>query len=506
MKKYVLSIDQGTTSSRCMIFRLDGQCVGVGQKAFEQYYPEPGWVSHDPAEIYSSVLDAISLALRNASIPAGQIAAIGITNQRETTIVWERESGRAIAPAIVWQCRRTASICEEWKNNGWESLIHRKTGLIVDAYFSATKIRYILDREGREYSDPGRELMFGTVDTWLIYKLTGHKAHLTDESNASRTMLFNTEGRFWDDELCRMFGIPIGMLPEVRSSFSDFGIVDIERPCELNGIPITGVAGDQAAALFGQLCLSEGDVKNTYGTGCFTLMNTGSRRVLSDNGLLSSIAWTYNGKTSYALEGSVFHAGSIISWLQESMGIITSPKECDSLAESVEDSGGVVLVPAFSGLGAPYWDMYARALIIGLTRGSNRAHIAKAALECIAFQVFDLIDLMQKDSGFEIRVLRVDGGVSVSKPLLKFQADLLRVPVDRPIQRETTSLGVAFMAGLQVGFWTNLSEIASLRDSDLLVVPSLPEESLLADIRRWHDAVSRSMHWIDEDEIKGITQ
>lgn len=505
MREYVLAIDQGTTSSRCMIFDRAGRCVGVGQTPFQQYYPEPGWVSHDPDEIFASVLESIQIALRTSGVCANQIAAIGITNQRETTILWERNTGRAISPAIVWQCRRTASICEEWKNKGWEQRVREKTGLVIDAYFSATKIKYILDREGSQYSNPGQELMFGTVDTWLIYKLTGHVSHVTDESNASRTMLFNTELLAWDEELCQLFDIPMGILPEVKTSFSDFGTVCLSDSVytELNGIPITGVAGDQAAALFGQLCLSEGDVKNTYGTGCFTLMNTGSRRVQSNNGLLTSVAWTYLGKTSYALEGSVFHAGSIISWLQESMGIITSPKECDALAESVSDAGGVVMVPAFSGLGAPYWDMYARALIIGLTRGSNRAHIAKAALECIAFQVYDLIELMQRDSGFKIRSLRVDGGVSVSASLLQYQADLLQVSVDRPKQRETTSLGVAFIAGLQSGFWSDLAAISSLRESDVLVTPSRPVESLKNDLYRWHEAVRRSQRWIEEDDSKG---
>ncbi len=502
MGNYILTIDQGTTSSRCMIFSKNGQSLGSGQQEFEQYYPNPGWVEHDPEEIFASVVSAIRKALDKSGVDPARIAAIGITNQRETTVIWDKDTGKPIHPAIVWQCRRTAPICEEWKENGWEKLVSERTGLVIDAYFSATKIKWILDGiPGAAEDARDGKLLFGTIDSWLVYKLTGGKSHVTDYSNASRTMIFNTEKLCWDQELCRLFDIPMIMLPQALPSCSDFGELAADLPglTELAGIGITGVAGDQAAALFGQMCIEEGDVKNTYGTGCFTLMNTGSRRVISENGLLSSAAWSFRGNTVYALEGSVFHAGSIISWLKDELCIISEPRECDQLAESVGDSEGVYLVPAFSGLGAPYWDMYARGCIVGLTRGSGREHIARAAIESIAFQVYDLIELMKRDSGYDIRSIKVDGGVSVSNLLLQIQADLIGVPVDRASERETTSQGVAFMAGLTVGLWKDIDEVKKLRRSDRIFFPGMDRSKISDRIKCWRKAVERASGWSSPD-------
>ncbi len=498
MGGYILTIDQGTTSSRCMIFDSRGQSVGTGNASFKQYYPQPGWVEHDPEDIFASVVTSLNQALDRSGFDSSSIAAIGITNQRETTVIWDRLTGIPVYNAIVWQCRRTASICEEWKKLGLEPEVRESTGLVIDAYFSAGKIKWILDNVpgAREKAEAGN-LMFGTIDSWLVYKLTGGQAHVTDYSNASRTMIFNTGTLSWDEKLCRRFGIPVKLLPEALPSCSEFGevasgIPGIER---FKGIRITGIAGDQPAALFGQMCLSEGDVKNTYGTGCFTLMNTGEKRIISSGGLLSSAAWSYDGKTVYALEGSVFHAGSIISWLKDEMRLISTPRECDELAESVENSGGVFLVPAFSGLGAPYWDMYARGCLIGLTRGSGRAHIARAAIESIAYQVYDLIELMKRDSGYEIRSLKADGGVSVSNLLMQLQADLIGVPVYRSREKETTSLGAAFLAGLTAGVWSGLSEVASLYASDRVFEPIAANGFRDEQIRLWRKAVSRASGW-----------
>ncbi|MBN1891978.1 MAG: glycerol kinase GlpK [Clostridiales bacterium] len=498
MSGYILTIDQGTTSSRCMIFDHRGRSVGSGNASFTQYYPKPGWVEHDPEDIFASVVTAINQALDRSGSDAASISAIGITNQRETTVIWDRLTGRPIYNAIVWQCRRTAPICEEWKSRGWEPEVRARTGLVIDAYFSATKIKWILSNvPGAQAKAESGNLMFGTIDTWLVYKMTGGRSHVTDYSNASRTMVFNTKILSWDRELCRLFEIPDIVLPEALPSCSEFGAVDSGIPGleRLIGVRITGIAGDQPAALFGQTCINEGDVKNTYGTGCFTLMNTGENRIISSGGLLTSAAWSYRGKTVYALEGSVFHAGSVISWLKDEMKLISTPRECDELAESVSDSGGVVLVPAFSGLGAPYWDMYARGCLIGLTRGSSRAHIARAAIESIAFQVYDLIELMKKDSGYEIKNIKADGGVSVSDLLMQLQSDLIGVPVDRSRERETTSLGVAFMAGLTVEVWRSLDEVSALRASDRIFTPGPGAELRDSKIRRWKKAVSRASDW-----------
>lgn len=498
MESYILTIDQGTTSTRCMIFDKAGNSLGSGQTEFTQYYPNPGWVEHDPEEIFTSVISATQKALDQCGIDPVQIEAVGITNQRETTVIWDKRNGKPIHPAIVWQCRRTASICEKWKENGWERIVSDRTGLVIDAYFSATKIRFILDRISGAVQDADEgNLLFGTIDSWLVYKLTGGKSHVTDYSNASRTMIFNTEKLTWDEELCGMFGIPMSMLPQVLPSCSDFGEIAPGVPGleKLAGIRIEGIAGDQAAALFGQMCIKEGDVKNTYGTGCFTLMNTGSKRVISHSGLLSSVAWSYQGKTVYALEGSVFHAGSIISWLKDELHMISEPRECDTLAESVSDSEGVYMVPAFSGLGAPYWDMYARGCIVGLTRGSGRAHIARAAIESIAFQVFDLIELMKRESGYDIRSIKVDGGVSVSNLLMQIQADLIGVPVDRSLERETTSQGVAFMAGLTAGIWKDIDEVQKLRRSDRIFRPGLNQAYIQERIKCWKKAVDKASGW-----------
>ena len=498
MGGYILAIDQGTTSSRCMIFDDKGQSIGSGNASFKQYYPQPGWVEHDPEDIFASVITSMNQALDRSGMDSTSIAAIGITNQRETTVIWDRLTGLPIYNAIVWQCRRTASICEEWKNNGWEPEVRERTGLVIDAYFSAGKIKWILENvPGARAKAEAGNLLFGTVDSWLVYKLTGGQSHVTDYSNASRTMIFNTDKLSWDHELCRRFGIPVKLLPKALPSCSEFGSVASGIPGleRLTGVRITGIAGDQPAALFGQMCLSEGDVKNTYGTGCFTLMNTGGKRIISSGGLLTSAAWSYDGKTVYALEGSVFHAGSIISWLKDEMKLISTPRECDELAESVENSGGVFLVPAFSGLGAPYWDMYARGCLIGLTRGSNRAHIARAAIESIAYQVYDLVELMMRDSGYEIRTLKADGGVSVSNLLMQMQADLIDVPVHRSREKETTSLGAALLAGLTAEVWGGLEEVSALYASDRVFSPAAPKAFREERIGLWKKAVSRASSW-----------
>jgi len=505
MGGYVLAIDQGTTSSCCMIFDEKGRSVGTGNASFKQYYPQPGWVEHDPEDIFASVVTSINQALDRSGLNSRSVIAIGITNQRETTVIWDRLTGIPIYNAIVWQCRRTASICEKWKEEGLESAVRERTGLVIDAYFSAGKIKWIIENVPGAYSKAETgDLMFGTIDSWLVYKLTGGRSHVTDFSNASRTMIFNTGTLSWDKDLCLTFGISEKILPKALPSCSDFGAVasGIAGLDRLEGVRITGIAGDQPAALFGQMCLNEGDVKNTYGTGCFTLMNTGEKRILSSGGLLSSAAWSYAGKTVYALEGSVFHAGSIISWLKDEMRLISTPGECDELAESIKDSGGVFLVPAFSGLGAPYWDMYARGCIIGMTRGSGRAHIARAAIESIAYQVNDLIDLMKRDSGYNIRSLKADGGVSVSNLLMQLQADLIGVPVHRSREKETTSLGAAFLAGLTAGVWSGLSEVASLYASDRTFEPSALPVFRDNRVRLWRKAVERASGWEERDSRK----
>ena len=501
MSQHVIALDQGTTSSRAIIFDVNGKVVSLSQHPFAQIYPQPGWVEHDPMTILYTQLESLSEAFRTSGLSAADIAAVGITNQRETTIVWEKETGRPVYNAIVWQCRRTAPLCEELRADGWEEKIREKTGLLIDAYFSGTKLRWILDNVpgARERAERG-ELLFGTVETWLIWRLTGGAAHVTDYSNASRTMLFNIHTLTWDEELCRLLGIPMCLLPRPVSNSEIYGTVvpGIEGLEALAGIPVCGAAGDQQSALFGQGCHERGQAKNTYGTGCFTLMNVGGRAVRSRAGLVTSVAWSLGGKTIYALEGSVFNAGSAIQWLRDELGLIGTSHECDLLAESVPDAGGVYLVPAFTGLGAPYWDMYARGCIVGVTRGTTRAHIARAVLEAIAFEVTDLMNAMRQDAGCEITVLRVDGGASVSDVMLRFQSDLLRIPVDRPKMVETTAFGAAALAGLAVGFWQSTDEVRALRVSDRVFSPERAQAECDEKYRLWKRAVSCACGWIEK--------
>ena len=498
MKKYILALDQGTTSSRTIVFDKKGRIVSKAQYEFEQIYPNTGWVEHNPYEILDSQLRSISSALMQGKINPKEIAAIGITNQRETTILWDKDTGKPVYNAIVWQCRRTASICEKLKEDGLEEYVKEKTGLLIDAYFSATKIKWILDNvpEARTLALEGK-LLFGTVETWLIWNLTNKQVHITDYSNAARTMLFDIEKLCWDETLCQKLGIPMSILPEVRECSQVYGYVseDVAGLKELAGIPISGAIGDQQAALFGQACFNAGQAKNTYGTGCFLLMNTGDKRPRSKNNLIEGIAWGINGKVTYDLEGSAFNAGSVIKWLRDELRLISEPSECDFLAESVKDSNGVYLVPAFTGLGAPYWDMYARGCIMGLTRGANRAHFARAVLESITYQVTDLIEAMSKDSGIVMNELRVDGGASVSNIMLQIQANLASSKVNRPKLVETTALGAAYMAGLAVGFWKDFDEIERVREVDRIFVPAIDNITREEMLKGWHKAVERSQDW-----------
>ena len=498
MAKYVLALDQGTTSSRAIVFDKKGNIVAKAQKEFDQIYPAAGWVEHDPMEILFSQFQAVTSVFASGGIKPEDIAAIGITNQRETTIMWDRETGKPVYNAIVWQCRRTAEFCEELKRRGLEERIQSATGLLIDAYFSATKIRWVLDNVpgAREKADRG-DLLFGTVETWLIWQLTG--SHVTDYSNASRTMLFDIHRLCWDAELCELLEIPMSILPLPVANSQVYGLVKKGIPGleKLAGVPVCGAAGDQQAALFGQTCFRPGEAKNTYGTGCFTLMNVGEKPVRSRAGLVTSVAWQVEGRTAYALEGSVFNGGSTIQWLRDELHLIDSAPECDRLAESVEDSGGVVVVPAFTGLGAPYWDMYARGAILGVTRGTGRAHIARAVLECIAYQVTDLMLAMRQDAGCDITALRVDGGASVSDILMQLQADLLRIPVDRPRMVETTAFGAAALAGLSCGVWSDLEELTRLRRSQRVFEPLRPQADCDRDYRLWKRAVSRASDWIE---------
>ncbi len=498
MKKYILALDQGTTSSRTIVFDKRGNIVSKAQFEFTQIYPQSGWVEHDPYEIWESQLHSLQVALQNGNIKAEEIAAVGITNQRETTICWERDTGKPVYNAIVWQCRRTAPICEKLKEMGLEPYVKEHTGLLIDAYFSATKIKWILDNvpEARTLANENK-LCFGTVETWLIWNLTNKQVHVTDYSNASRTMLFDIEKLSWDETLCNKLGIPMSMLPEVKESSAVYGEIADNLPglSSLAGIPIGGAIGDQQSALFGQACFKAGQAKNTYGTGCFLLMNTGEKRIHSKNQLIEGIAWGLNGKVTYDLEGSAFNVGSVIKWLRDELRMISEPSECDFLAESVEDSNGIYLVPAFTGLGAPYWDMYARGCIVGLTRGTNRAHFARAVLESITYQVTDLIDAMAKDSEIIISEIRVDGGASVSNIMLQIQADMSGAKVNRPKLVETTALGAAYMAGLAVGFWKNLEEIETDREVDRIFVPNVNTEKREKLLKGWHKAVKCSMNW-----------
>ena len=499
MDTYIAALDQGTTSSRAILFNQAGEIAARAQYPFRQIYPQPGWVEHDPMEIWAS--ERRALAEITSHIDPRQVAAIGITNQRETTILWDRRTGEPIHNAIVWQCRRTAPFCDELKARGLGEIIAEKTGLLIDAYFSASKIRWLLDNVpgARERAERG-ELCFGTVDSWLIWQLSGGAVHVTDYSNASRTMLFNIHTLRWDEELCEIFGIPRSILPRPVGNSEVYGLVarDLPELEGLAGIPICGSIGDQPAALFGQGCFHPGEAKNTYGTGCFTLMNVGREAVRSRAGLVTSVGWSIGGETSYALEGSVFNAGSTIQWLRDELKLIDSAPECDRLAESVPDSGGVVIVPAFTGLGAPYWDMYARGTILGLTRGSTRAHIARAVLDAIALQVTDLVRAMNADAPCPIPTLRVDGGASVSDILMQIQADLLGIPVDRPAQVETTAFGAAALAGLAAGVWKDTGELEKLRRSQHVFTPLRSGADCGREYRRWQRAVERARAWAEE--------
>lgn len=498
MNGYIIALDQGTTSSRAIIFDSKGTPVTVGQYPLPQIYPKPGWVEHDPMVILDTQLRAVAAAFEKSGLSPTDIAGIGITNQRETTIVWDKNTGKPVYNAIVWQCRRTASICDELAAEGLGEYVTEKTGLLIDAYFSGTKIKWILDNVpgARERAERG-ELLFGTVDCWLIWNLTGGKAHVSDYSNCSRTMIFDIDKLCWDEKLCNRLGIPMSMLPKPVPSSMVYGHVaeGISGLEMLAGVPVCGSAGDQAAALFGQGCILPGQAKNTYGTGCFTLMNTGSQSVRSTSGLVTSVAWSINGETTYALEGSVFNAGSSIQWLRDELGIIDSASEIETLATSVEDNGGVYLVSAFTGLGAPKWDMYARGAIVGLTRGSTKAHIARAALEGITYQVKDLLGAMDKDADSELSVLRVDGGASVNNFMLQFQADILQKPIDRPRMVETTAFGAAFLAGLATGVWNDVSEIITLRKSDRVFMPEMEPEKAEKLHKTWLRAVERASKW-----------
>ncbi len=500
MEKYVLSFDAGTTSSRAIIFNKKGEIINVAQKEFKQIYPKAGWVEHDPMEIWASQSGVAREVLEMSAIRPEQIAAIGITNQRETTIVWDKNTGKPVYNAIVWQCRRTASYCEKLKEEGWTEKIKDKTGLVVDAYFSGTKIAWILDNvEGaREMAERG-ELLFGTVDTWLVWNLTRGKVHVTDYSNASRTMLYNIKELKWDDEILERLNIPKSMLPEVRNSSEVYGHTDTGTYGGAQ-IPIAGIAGDQQAALFGQNCFAPGMVKNTYGTGCFVLMNTGEEMIQSKNGLLTTIAWGIDGKVHYALEGSVFIAGAAIQWLRDELRLVYDSPQSEYYANKIEDTDGLVVVPAFTGLGAPYWDMYARGGIFGITRGTKREHLVRATLESLAYQSKDVIDAMQEDAGLPLAYLRVDGGASANNFLMQFQADMLNTQVHRPKTLETTALGAAYLAGLAVGYWKDLEEISEEFAIDKEFLPEMSEEKRAKNYKYWKKAVERSMDWVDKED------
>jgi glycerol kinase len=491
---YVLALDQGTTSSRSILFDHDGRILDSAQREFRQIFPAPGFVEHDAEEIWTSQRETAVEVLERAKLRVADVAALGITNQRETTVVWDRGSGQPVGNAIVWQDRRTAGLCDRLRAEGVENEIRSRTGLLLDAYFSGTKVRWILDNVAgaRARAEAGR-LAFGTIDTWLVYRLTGGQVHVTDASNASRTLLFNIARGEWDDELLRIFGVPRSMLPEVRASSEVYGAVSA-LPA-LKGAPIAGIAGDQQAALFGQMCTVPGLTKNTYGTGCFMLQNVGLKPVASRHRLLTTVAWKREGRLEYALEGSVFIGGAVVQWLRDGLGIIKSSDEVGTLAATVDDSGGVVLVPAFAGLGAPHWDSYARGTLIGLTRGTGKGHIARAALEAIAYQVADLLDAMRADSPGDAGELRVDGGASRNDLLLQFQADILGVPVVRPEVTETTALGAAYLAGLAVGFWKDVPSIASQWRVAARFEPKMPAARAEALRARWRAAVDRAKAW-----------
>lgn len=492
MAQYILALDQGTTSSRAILFDKQQNIIGISQKEFTQHYPKEGWVEHDPMEIYSSQYAVMMEVIAQSGVDVKDIKGIGITNQRETTILWDAKTGRPVYNAIVWQCRRTADRIDQLKQQGLEEYIRKTTGLVPDAYFSATKIAWILDHvpQGRERTKKG-EILFGTVDSWLIWKLSGGKVHVTDYTNASRTMLFNINTLSWDEKLLDALDIPVQMLPQVKNSSEIYAYTTIQG----EEIPIAGIAGDQQAALFGQCCFEQGQAKNTYGTGCFLLMNTGDKPCFSQNGLITTIAIGLNGKVQYALEGSVFVGGAVIQWIRDEMRFINESKDAEYYAQKVEDTGGVYLVPAFTGLGAPHWDMYARGCIIGITRGTKREHIIRAAQESIAYQSYDLVKAMEKDTGVSIRELKVDGGASRDAFLMQFQADVLDCEVRRPMIRETTALGAAYLAGLAVGVWKDTDEIRKLWNCDTVFQSQMKAERREKLLRDWHRAVERSKGW-----------
>lgn len=499
MPHYILSLDQGTTSSRSLVFDKQGNIVSQAQKEFRQHYPQPGWVEHDANEIWSTQFGTMAEAAAKAGINMKQIAGIGITNQRETTVVWDKKTGQPVYNAIVWQDRRTAAFCDELKSAGKAEMVRQKTGLVIDAYFSATKLKWILDNvNGARDRAAKDELAFGTIDSWLTWKLTNGDVHVTDVSNASRTMLFNIHTLQWDEELLKLFDIPISILPAVKPSSKIYGVTGNIIPD--SRIPIAGIAGDQQAALFGQLCTQPGMVKNTYGTGCFMLMNTGEKAIASSNNLLTTIAWQIDGKTAYALEGSVFIAGAVVQWLRDELKIIRTSAEVEKLSAQVKDAEGVYIVPAFAGLGAPHWNQYARGCIFGLTRGSNNAHIARAALDSIAYQTFDVLKAMEADAGINIAELRVDGGATVNNQLMQFQSDILNCKVVRPVITETTALGAAYLAGLAVGYWKNIAEIKEQWQAEKTFAPALNDEKRKELVKGWQRAVKASITWADNNE------
>ncbi|WP_100065902.1 glycerol kinase GlpK [Miniphocaeibacter massiliensis] len=497
MSKYIMALDAGTTSNRCILFNREGEICSVAQKEFTQIFPKPGWVEHNAKEIWSTQVGCAVEAMSNMGIEAKDIAGIGITNQRETTIIWDKNTGEPIYNAIVWQCRRTSKYCDELKQAGYEDMVKKKTGLLIDAYFSATKIKWILDnvKGAREKAEKG-DLLFGTVDSWLIWKLTSGRVHVTDYSNASRTMIFNINTLDWDDEILELLDIPKSILPKVRPSSEVYGQSDSTY---LGGpIPISGAAGDQQASLFGQTCFEKGEAKNTYGTGAFLLMNTGDKPVYSNHGLVTTIAWGLDGKVNYALEGSIFVAGSAIQWLRDELRILDSAEDSEYMATKVKDTNDCYVVPAFTGLGAPYWDQYARGAIVGITRGVNKYHIIRATVESLAYLSYDVLEVMEKDSNAKLQILKVDGGASNNNFLMQFQADLLNVKVQRPKFVETTALGAAYLAGLAVGYWDNLEDIKQNWELSKEFTPNLSEEERQSKIKRWRKAVTYSLSWAEK--------
>ncbi len=500
-KKYIAALDQGTTSSRTVILDHDANIVSIAQRDFPQIYPKPGWVEHDPMQIWATQSSTLTEALASAGINPDEIAGIGVTNQRETTVVWEKDSGKPVYNAIVWQCRRTAAICDELKKEaGFEDYVRQNTGLLVDPYFSGTKIKWILDNvDGARAKAEKDELLFGTIDAWLIWHMTRGRVHVTDYTNASRTMLFNIHKLEWDERILKTLGIPRSMLPEVKPSSTVYGETNIGGKGGTR-IPISGIAGDQQAALFGQLCVSNGMAKNTYGTGCFMLMNTGTKAVVSKNGLITTLACGPNGEVNYALEGSIFVAGSAVQWLRDELKIVYDAGDTEYFADKAETSNGVYVIPAFTGLGAPYWDPYARGAIVGLTRGSSAKHIIRATVESIAYQAKDVLEAMQADSGMQLQSLRVDGGACANNFLMQFQADILGTNVERPAVLEVTALGAAFLAGIAVGFWHGLDDVKNRLVIERVFTPSADKSKQIARYNGWKKAVSRALKWVDTDE------